>query len=208
MKVTVFGANGKVGSLVVEGLLSRGHYVRAFVYNESRLPEHPHMEVVEGDIHNHSDVDRAVQGADAVISTLGSWHTPQKDILTAGMTNIIPAMEANGVSRIVSLTGADARDPTDKPNILQKLVHTSIKLIAPNILKDGEDHIALLRNSNLNWTVLRSPVMRGEGKQGYKIQIRPLMPWSTIVRQDVADAIVELVEGDTLASSSPYISRK
>lgn len=84
MQVTIFGANGKIGTLVVTELLARKNSVKAFVHNHATLPENVNLTVVKGDIHSATDVSQALQGSQAVISALGSWGTPQKDILGIG----------------------------------------------------------------------------------------------------------------------------
>ena len=94
MRITIFGANGRVGHLVVEGAMDAGHDVTAFVHHESKFPKNTKLKVVQGDIHDAKDVARAVKGADVVISALGSWGTKRKDIVSSGMANIIPAMQA------------------------------------------------------------------------------------------------------------------
>lgn len=208
MQVTVFGANGKVGSKVVEKLLTKNHKVVAFVYKAQNMPNHPNLTVVQGDIHNVTDVSSALKGSQAVVSALGSWGTASKDILTAGMQAIVPAMQSQQITRIISLTGADAWDSTDTPSLFRRLNHFALGLIAPRILRDGEQHIAALRESGLDWTVLRSPVMKEEGKLGYTLQDRPLQLWSTIMREDVANALVQLLADNTYLQQSPYIKRR
>ncbi len=207
MQITVFGANGKVGSKVVAGLLARGHSVKAFVHGTSTLEASTKLTVVQGDIRNAEDVRSAVKGSEVVVSALGSWGTKSKDILSAGMANIIPAMKAWNVKRVVSLTGADARDANDQSKILNTLSHFALSLFASKILQDGEKHIALLRSCGLNWSVLRSPMMRGNGKRGYQLTDKPIKPWETINRDDVAEAMIELALQTKVAKSAPYVTR-
>lgn len=208
MQITVFGANGKVGSRVVEKLLAKGHHVVAFVYKAQNMPSHPGLTVVQGDIHNPTAVSGALEGSEAVVSALGSWGTSSKDILTAGMQSIVPAMKAQKITRIISLTGADAWDSTDAPSLFRRLNHTVLGLIAPRILRDGEQHIAVLRGSGLDWTVLRSPVMKETGKAGYTIRTTSPKPWHTIIRDDVAEGMVQLLEDSSYPQQSPYITSK
>ena len=207
MQITVFGANGKVGSKIVDGLLRDGHQVVAFVYRNTGLSTHSNLVIIEGDVHSADDVAQALKGTEVVVSALGSWGTKTKDILTAGMTNIVPAMQEQHIRRIVSLTGADAWDATDKPSFVRSVFHLFLKCVAPKILRDGERHIAILRSSGLDWTVVRSPVMKEQGKRGYVLQDRPLMPWDTIARDDVADAMLQLVKTGEFSQQSPFIRR-
>lgn len=207
MNVVVFGANGKVGRKVVANLLKDGHNVRAFIHSHSSIAPNPKLKFIEGDIHEPGDVESAVKGADAVISALGSWGTKSKDIVSSGTANIIPAMKKHGVKRVISVTGAGARDSTDKPSLIDKLSRPLLFIAAAKILRDGEDHIAQLRASGLDWTVVRSPVMRETGKTGYKLSSVSPLPWETINRNDVAKAMAQLATNENCAQIAPFIKR-
>lgn len=207
MKVIVFGASGKVGQKVVAELLERGHEVRAFVYDNSPFDEQENLEVILGNVKDPSSVKRAVKGQDAVISTLGSWGTETKDILSEGMKNIIPAMKESGIERIISLTGADARYSKDEVQLIGKLTRPVLKLVAPKILSDGEKHIELLDGSNLDWTVIRSPVMNEKGGVNYKLANKATLPWRTINRNSVALAIIDVLESGEWSKQAPVIFR-
>ena len=73
LRVTVFGATGNIGRLVVDRLLAAGHTVTAYARNPAKLDvNHPNLTVVSGELDDIAAVARAVAGADAVISALGS----------------------------------------------------------------------------------------------------------------------------------------
>lgn len=208
MQVTIFGANGKVGITVVEKALEKGCRVVAFSHGETIFKANHNLQILQGDIYNIQDVEKAVTGSDVVISALGSWGTPNKDILAEGMKNIIPSMRRHKIKRIISLTGADAFVEGDKNSALHKLTHLLINLIAKKILQDGERHIQLLKNSGLDWTVLRSPVMNEKGEpKHFILTSKKLMPWSTINRRSVAQCLIEQINDDGYIQQSPYIKR-
>lgn len=208
-QVTVFGANGKVGSLVVVELLTRGHAVVAFVHNSHHLPKNANLKIVQGDIYAADDVDAAIAGSTAVVSCLGSWGTPKKDILSVGMTHIILSMQRHGVSRVVSLTGAEARAPGDVFSLIHRLAHLGLSVVAGKVLRDGEQHIQLLEQSSLDWTVIRSPIMSSGSSNDREYPIlsmhRPL-PWKTISRRLVVLAVVDIVADVAWRRKAPYIS--
>lgn len=209
MHIVVFGANGKVGTQVVRKLLADGHRVRGFVHSNGITISHENLELFEGDVHDADQVISAIQDCDAVISTLGSWGTKSKDILATAMRAIIPAMQQEGVARIISLTGAGAHDAIDKSKIINRLNRFAIRLVASKILADGEAHIALLRESELSWTVIRSPAMRSTNKPlDYILSNTAPAPWATIAREEVADAMVNLVTNEEWLQASPYIRRR
>jgi putative NADH-flavin reductase len=206
-QVTVFGANGRVGRLVVAGLLQRGYRVVAAVHSDKNLPDHDNLTILSVDIYDAASIERALQGSDAVVSALGSWGTKRKDILTVGMTNIIPVMERLRIVRIVSLTGADARATGDKMGLMHRMTHLMLGIIAPRILRDGERHIALLEQSQLDWAIVRSPIMSKGKSVGHGVlsMYRPL-PWQRISYQYVAEAMVQSLDTDEWLQKAPYIS--
>lgn len=208
MKVTVFGANGKVGQLVVKYALDNNFEVVGFVHNSLDHSSNDNLKYVNGDIYNLSDVDKAIKGSDIVISALGSWGTPNKNILSESMKNIIPTMEKYHLKRIISLTGADASIESDKLNLIGKITKLTFSLIAKKILQDGQNHIKLLSKSKLDWTVIRSPVMNNRGNENnYELNLLKPLPWATINRSSVAKAMVEISKSNEFVNQALFISR-
>ena len=75
MKVLVFGATGSVGKQLVSQALDQGHEVTALVRGSSRHKlADSRLNVIEGDVLDYASVERAVKGADAVISAIGTLH--------------------------------------------------------------------------------------------------------------------------------------
>lgn len=207
MHITVFGANGQVGQLVVARLLGDGHSVTALIHHHSSLPADPELTLLAGDIHESQDIADALRGSQAVISCLGSWHTKEKNILSSAMERLIPAMRQAGIRRIISLTGAAALAPHDQPTLWDTAQHALLNAVAPKILRDGEDHIGLLAESGLDWTVIRSPIMNETGTRTYQLHNRPPQPWHTIHRQAVANCLVDLLANASQVNKAPFISR-
>lgn len=206
MKVIIFGANGRVGRCVTGELVQRGYEVTAFVYGDHEGMSKK-VTYIQGDIHDRIAVEDALRGQELVISTLGSWGTKTKDILAAAIANIIPSMEANGQRRIISLTGADANLPDEHNNVFHSLIHTLFTIIAKPIMRDGEEHMKLLSQSNLDWTVVRSPVMSSKDGNKYSLSTKRPMPWQTIERNLVASAICDQIESTKWIKRAPFIKR-
>jgi len=80
MRVYVTGACGYKGSVLVPKLLAKGHDVVAFdiQWFGNFLPKHPHLEVVQGDIRNISEVD--LTGVDAIIHLSSVANDPCGDL--------------------------------------------------------------------------------------------------------------------------------
>lgn len=209
MQVTIFGANGKVGSLVVEACLEMDYDVVAFIYGKNNFNPRKRLQIINGNIYNIEDVEKALIKSDAVISALGSWRTPNKNILTMGMKNIIPTMQNIGIKRIISLTGADANLNDEYISFFRKLFSQFLKIIAKKIIQDAETHMHLLTESDLSWTVIRSPVMNNNGSaSAYKFTDKRPLPWTTINRKSVALAMVKSLVDNKYEKKAPYITRK
>ncbi|NDC22369.1 NAD-dependent epimerase/dehydratase family protein [bacterium] len=206
MKVVVFGASGKVGRQIVRRLLDKEQSVVAFVHTKNPFADNPSLRVIRGDIYRPQNVDNALKGADVVVSVLGSWGTKKQDVVSSGIKNIITAMENHKINRIISLTGI-AFWEEDNPSFANKLTHSLLKLGAPKILKDGEDHIELLRNSGLDWTVIRSPVMTSSRSSDYKLVDKLAGLFATIPRSAVARAIIEQIKSSEYINKAPVIRR-
>ncbi len=203
--IVIFGAAGRVGRLLVEYALADGYAVTAFVHRHHRLPDHPSLSIVRGNIYNDDDVQRAIKCADMVMSALSSWGTKKKDVLSTAMTSIIPAMQKHGVTRIVSLTGAEARAAGDHLSTIHRFAHFGIGIIGGPVLRDGEHHIKLLEQSDLDWTVIRSPIMRANTNQSYRLSLDRPFPWALINRPVVARAMVDQLSDDTHLRQAPFI---
>lgn len=203
--ITIFGANGRVGRLIVEKALLEGHHVTAFVHHKHHFNDNKQLHVIEGDVYNPADLDKALAGADVVVSALGSWRTPDKDVLSFGMTNIIPIMKKNKISRIISLTGAEARAKSDQRGLVHDVAHMLLSIIAGKVLKDGEEHIQLLESSGLDWVVIRSPIMKESTSITYSLtNIRPF-PWETVSRAAVAHAMLREAVDDNISQQAAFI---
>jgi NAD dependent epimerase/dehydratase len=118
-KILVTGADGFIGSHLVEALISRGHDVRAFVYYNSfnswgwldTLPtaQLKELDVFAGDIRDPNGVLTAMQGCDvvfhlaALIAIPFSYHSPDSYVDTniKGTLNILQAARQCKVSRVL-----------------------------------------------------------------------------------------------------------
>jgi putative NADH-flavin reductase len=206
MNIVVFGASGKVGRLVVNRLIEQNHKVTAFVHKNNPFEANKRLMIMKGNIYSQEDIDKAIKGCNIVISTLGSWNTPKKNILTSGMEIIIPSMKKHNINRIITLTGADAQSKQDKISPTSLMTHFIFGLIARKVLIDGERHLQILEASDLNWTTIRSPRMRNSDSSGkYLLDFNYPKPWQSVSRRDVAKAICDLVDNKGFLGKSPFI---
>ena len=207
MKVLVLGASGRLGRHIVGGLLGRGHGVRAFIHSDNRLAPHGQLELFGGDVHDGGAMTYAVQGVDAVVSALSSAAAPLKDVTSSAMRNLNPAMAAAGVRRIVSVTGSAAsRDhERDSPHPYLAARREQLMRIIPELLIDGEEHMRILENSGLDWTVVRAPLMQDESAADYTLSLDPPPPQTTSTYRSAAAAMIDQISSHAWHGAAPFV---
>ncbi|MDH6371050.1 NAD dependent epimerase/dehydratase [Paenibacillus sp. PastF-3] len=118
-KVLITGADGFIGSHLVEELIRRGYDVRAFVYynsfnswgwlDSSSDDVKRELDVFSGDIRDPHGVKKAMKGCDMVLHLASliaipySYHSPDTYVDTniKGTLNILQAARELGVSKVV-----------------------------------------------------------------------------------------------------------
>lgn len=158
MRVSVFGATGAIGRLVVQHLLDDGHQVTALVRTPAKLAlTHPHLTVVTGQLADRAAVEQAVSGADAVISALGPSlkRSTTGAQVTDGTRTIAQAMEARKVTRFVGLATPSPADPRDKPHWKHKVLPVAAGLMFPNALAELKGMTKAVTGSDLDYTIAR-----------------------------------------------------
>ncbi|MCD4707523.1 MAG: SDR family NAD(P)-dependent oxidoreductase [Candidatus Sabulitectum sp.] len=110
-KVLITGANGFIGSHLVEKFLREGHQVYGLVRTTSDLSLIKDMEVslLYGDITDYGSVEKSLNGIDLLIHNAGlasDWGSMEsfRKINLEGTKNVTTAAEKNGIRRIVYMS--------------------------------------------------------------------------------------------------------
>jgi putative NADH-flavin reductase len=208
MKLTIFGASGRTGIPLVRRALTAGHEVTALVRDPAKLPiKDDRLTVIQGDVTDPAAVERAIAGADAVISVLGPGPNTPKDIQTRAAHTIIAAMHKHGVRRLVSLTGAGVPAPQDRPKLVNRLFSLALALFAADALRDGEGLAAALRDSGLDWTLVRVPRLTDDpGTGNVRVGWVGVNTGTKIAREDVADWMLRVATNGSYVGQMPMIS--
>lgn len=204
MHIAVFGATDRVGKSVVVKLVEQNHTVTAFEHDENPFINHPNIRIVQGDVSNASDVARALEGVDAVISTMGTWR--KSTATAAAMSSILTNMEERGIWRIVVLANVVARIENDSVDFIDRWVYKFYKFLIPSTLREYEDQIRFLQSSKADWTIIRVSNIRRRGSKGaWRLSPDRARPWQRIHAEDVADALVQQLSEDRYLNQAPYI---
>lgn len=108
MRLAVFGANGPTGRLLTRLALDEGHDVVAFTRHPDAFPvRHAGLEVAAGDVRDPAVVAAAIDGTDAVVSSLGvPFAKTPITVYSEGVGNIMAGMQATGVKRLVCVSSS------------------------------------------------------------------------------------------------------
>ena len=206
MRVLIIGASKGIGLETTRQALKAGHHVRALARSAITLSD-PHLEKVRGDASKTADVQAALVGIDVVIQTLGvglgDLFRPVH-LFSNATRVLLAAMQAEGVKRLISVTGFGAGDSRARISCLQRL---PFQLVLGRAYEDKSRQERLIKESRLDWTIARPGVLTGGARTGrYKV-LSEASQWRNgiIARADVADFLVRQIEDQTFIHQAPVL---
>ncbi|WP_410667871.1 NAD(P)-dependent oxidoreductase [Amycolatopsis sp. cmx-4-68] len=209
MKLTVFGASGGIGRLLLEQATAAGHDVTAVVRDPAKVAGHPGR-VVSADLLTAAPavLAGAVSGADAVVSAVGPASNATAGVASQGTTKIIRAMREAGVRRLVVVSAAPVgtiaapgrphpprRDPGDR-FFLGAVLYPILKAALRPQYRDLALMEDALRDSGLDWTAVRPVQLTDKPPTGrYRTALDRNLPGGRYVaRADVAACLLRVLD--------------
>lgn len=206
MKIAVIAANGRSGRTFVKAALAAGHTVTAGVLGKHDLRQHPRLTIMPCDATIHAELQQLLRGQDAVVSFIGHVKSSPAHVQTDAMHAIIDVMKHLRITRIVSLTGTGVRFTGDRITFMDRLLNWAVSLIDPERIKDGRDHVEVLKMSDLEWTVIR--VLKLQNIAPSIFALREHGPTKLMVsREDVAHAVLQVLDDRSFVRQAPIIGR-
>jgi putative NADH-flavin reductase len=158
MNVLILGATGASGKLVTDKALAAGHDVTVYVRNPAKVSASgPALKVIEGQLADTAALVSAITGQDAVISLLGPSGRSSGTPYSSAMGEIVSAMERAGVRRLIATATPSDADPKDRSTLSFRLSIAMIKRFAGTAYVDLAAMGQIIRQSNLEWTIVRLP---------------------------------------------------
>ena len=200
MKILIIGGTGGTGKQLIQQALEVGHQVTALVRSPEKIKiKDSNLHIVKGNVLDLQSVKQAVHGQEAVLSVLGHKRFFIKtNILSEGTKNIIEAMEEEGVDRFICVTSLGIGDSRFKLGLYYTLF--VIPVIVFFYFLDKEKQEKLIRNSKLNWTIVRPGQLINTKKRGrYKHgpNVGSYILTKMISRADVAHFMLNQLNADT-----------
>ena len=208
MKVVIFGANGKIGALLVEQALEKGYQVVAYIRKAGSIrTEHPNLKVIVGNLNERLNLTDAIMDANACISALGggslTHHSPE---VILGIENIVSLMEQEVVPRFIYLSSLGAGDSKSMMPLTTRILLVNVMLRVP--LADHNTNEQRIAKSKLKWTVIRPGALTDEPGTGiYKhgSSKEKLQGNVSIPRADVAAFMLQQLTDESYVKKAVWL---
>ena len=117
-------------------------------------------------------------------------------------------MTKAGITRLITLSGGGLRaEGKDQPKMADHIIGGLLKLISGHVLADAQGHLAVLKQSGLDWTVVRGPRLTEDpGKGTYQVGWVGETGKTKISRDDLADFILTQVTDTTFVREMPFVT--
>jgi nucleoside-diphosphate-sugar epimerase len=202
MTILMTGTTGLVGARLLPRLLNAGLECRVLLRPGTMAPAG--AKSVPGDILDPASLVEAVAGVSAVVHLAAVFRTPDEDLIwrtnREGTLNLIAAVKAHAPTARFILASTSHVYGTDKthPGREDDAVDPSHAYPASKAAAEKA-----LRDSGLNWSVLRFPFVYGDGDGHFEAlpehlaagNWHPAQRLSTIHHRDLAMAVQMALDG-------------
>jgi putative NADH-flavin reductase len=183
MRLTILGATGGIGSLLLPLALDQGHYVTAF----ARAPEKitrigSRLNILGGDLFNAEQMATAIQGSDAVLSAFGPTTLLRTHQRRDFGRTLVEALRAAGATRFLHVSTAFLFRDGGLP------VNLMANTLFRNVTTDSGDCEREMAQPDLAWTIVRPPRLLDKPATGKARIVAGHLPKGglTATRADVA----------------------
>ena len=213
MVIAVFGATGRSGRPFVRQALERGHTLRVLVRDLARLGDlaqthGDRISVIEGSLETPGAIEQTISGSEAIVSLIGHVKKESAPDMLADAGREITAVAArHGVRRLILLTGAGVPYEKDRPRFMDRLVRRILRMVDGAMLQDSINYVRTVRDSDLDWTVVRGPMLTEEpGSGSYRVGYAGVDVGMKCARENLATFLMDTLEEGRYLRDAPVVS--
>jgi putative NADH-flavin reductase len=207
MKIAVIGASAGIGLQCTRLALERGHQVTTLSRRIVPLPDHSKLRRVQGSAANSNDIRAAVEGAEAILVTLGVKSPFATTLFSDSARILLQVLKETGSSpTLLVLTGFGAGDSWEYNSFPMKLMFT---LLLKKVYEDKSEQERLIAGGYSRWEIVRPGRLTNGAMTGrYRVldELAKGMTVGAISRSDVAHFMVAQAEHPTYLGKYPALS--
>ncbi|CAG8590062.1 4144_t:CDS:2, partial [Ambispora leptoticha] len=210
--ILVLGATSRLGVCVVDQALEASYHVTVLVREDRNLPfkkhhlRNPNFVVCVGSVLDRSNLDKVVEGKDAIINCLGPRNTWFGDttISSRAQPIINESMKSLGVKRIIVVTSQGCGDSI---RYVRPIQHFFVRLFVGKVIDDKQmqEFLILENKEDLDWTIIR-PGRLVDGKLTKRYRINEHLTFTKINRADVAHFILQELRTSMWLKRTPTVN--
>ncbi len=208
MKITIIGASHGIGNQLLKLALAESHEVTALLRKPENLKvTDANLHIIKGDILDPSSVTSATTDQDAICVCIGipPGRKPVT-VFSQGINNVLSAIGNNTEQKLIVVTGIGAGDSKGHGGFLYDRVINP--LLLKEIYKDKNREEAIIKESHVNWMIVRPGFLtNGPGTGNYRV-IDDLagITAGKISRADVADFMLKQLKEPTHFGRTPLLT--
>ncbi|OQW34027.1 MAG: hypothetical protein A4E19_19085 [Nitrospira sp. SG-bin1] len=207
MNLTIIGASAGVGLQATRLALEKGHEVATLSRRFVPISDQPKLRRVQGSATNPSDVSAAVQGAEAILVTLGVKSPFATTLFSDSARVLLHTIREMGSSpTLLVLTGFGAGDSWGYNSFPMKLMFT---LLLKKVYADKNEQERIIAGAYPRWEIVRPGRLTNGAMTGrYRVLDNLLegMKVGAISRADVAHFMVVQAENPTYLGKYPALT--
>ncbi|XP_002031828.2 flavin reductase (NADPH) [Drosophila sechellia] len=184
-RIAVIGGTGMTGECAVDHALQKGLSVKLLYRSEKTVPERfkSKVELVKGDVTNYEDVQRVIEGVDAVAVILGTRNKLEATTeLSRGTENLIKAMKEAKLTKFsIVMSSFLLRPLNEVPTVFHRI---------------NEEHqrmLDLTKACDLDWIAILPPHIADEPATAYTV-VHDEAPARLVSKYDLGKFIIDSLE--------------
>ena len=207
-RVAVIGGTGKAGKYLVKQLLLQNFRIKLLHRKPETLTfDNPLIETIKGDARDYKAIHTLLNGCDAVLSCI-SQPIGEPTIFSDATRNILKAMAAHQISRYITTAGLNVDTPADQKSAQTQFGTNWMYENFPATTKDRQVEYQLLADSDIDWTMVRLPLI-GQTDDVSEITVSLVdCPGSNISATNLALFMIKALSDDEFVKQAPFIADK
>lgn len=210
MKIAILGSTGFVGKVLLERALDDGYTVKTLVRNPQKLGDlRERVELIHGNISDTNDVEETVAGTEAVLSTVGPplRHPDDPRLYEKAMRDLVGILERHNIRRFIHIGGAvHLGGENENWSVGRRYLRLILLLACKPVLMAKHLEWEILKQSNLDWTLVRPPrVIQGKSK-GRVLADDKNLARTRIDVEDLVRFMLEQIESEAWIKRAPLVA--